>query len=307
MNEVSLRDVSVRFGDVQALDGVDIAVRAGEVVMLAGPNGAGKSTLLKVLLGLVRPAHGQLRIDGQESGVDNDFKRRFGYLPEAAAFAGNLSGRDVLRFFARARGVPRRRVDEVLQTVGLSHAAKRATRGYSRGMRQRLGVGVAILHEPELLLLDEPTGGLDQEGLALLWTVLARWRDKGRLVLLSSHDLSLLERRVDRICVLQAGKVCASDTPDRLRVDAGLPVRVTFEMTVDARPLADALLGTGLCGLVQASPGRLSVEVPPSALLSVLDVRSRFDGSVDALRVEEPGLDDVYEQILRRAAPVGQA
>jgi len=307
MNEISLRDVSVRFGSVQALDGVDVALSAGEVLMLAGPNGAGKSTLLKVLLGLVRPTHGQLRVDGVVSGVDNDFKRRFGYLPEAVAFADNLSGREVLRFFARARGVARRRVDEVLEMVGLAHAARRATRGYSRGMRQRLGLGMAILHEPELLLLDEPTGGLDQEGLGLLWKILAQWRDAGRLVLMSSHDLTLLERRVDRLCVLQDGKVCASDTPDQLRVDAALPVRVTFDITVDGARLAEALMGTGVVRRVEPGPGRVAVEVAPHQLLNVLDVRSRMADSVQALRVEEPGLDAVYEQLLRRGAPVGEA
>lgn len=305
MTTIELRDIAVRFGDVEALAGVDLEFGAGQVHLLAGPNGAGKSTLLHVLLGLVRPNRGQLRVDGQTRTVDNAFKARLAYLPEAVAFADNLTGRQVLRFFARARGRNKQRVEQVLEEVSLLEAGGRAIRGYSRGMRQRLGLAVALLPEADLLILDEPTGGLDQQGLHVLWSVLESWRAEGRTVLMSSHDLTLLESRVDRICLLRAGQVVAHDTPERLRRQAAIPVQVTFQLTDS--PEAQALCEKARRDFSAASgcpedgsqdAGKLCVEVGSDGLLEVLDLRARHPGAVDAIRVKEPGLDTVYEHLL---------
>jgi len=305
MKRLSLGGVSVRFGKLAALDGVDLEVEAGEVLVLAGPNGAGKTTLIQVILGLVRPNQGQLFVDGHERHVDNAFKRVLGYLPEAVAFAENLTGRQVMRFFASARGVKKAHADEVLERVGLAHASRRAVRGYSRGMRQRLGLGLAILSDPELLILDEPTGGLDLEGLDVLWDVLAEWRQKGRIVVMATHDLTLAERRVDRICLLRAGSVRAVDTPARLREMAGLPVRVSFtlcEGSAQAEALVERVRRWGEGHEVSRSDGVLGVEVEPNGLLPLLELHSGYPEAVSAVRVEEPGLDMVYEHLLEEAS-----
>ncbi len=304
MKALSLADVSVRFGHVQALAEVGLTLRAGEVTCLAGPNGAGKSTLLRVLLGLVQAQQGSLQVDGTARVVDNAFKARLGYLPEAVAFSDTLSGRRVLRFFARARGVSRARVEAVLEIVGLDGAARRAVRGYSRGMRQRLGLGVAILTEPELLVLDEPTSGLDQEGLGLLWRLLAEWRDAGRLVLMSSHELTLVERRIDQLCLLRDGQVCAADTPARLRERAALPVRVTFTLGTPSESAAfvDSVRAFEPCLSVDCTEGRLRASVGPRDLLGLVELRAGHNGAVRGLRVEEAGLDMVYEHLLQGGA-----
>lgn len=220
--DVNVDNLSVRFGTVRALGGVSLTLKPGEVSVLVGPNGAGKSTLMSTLLGLVRPDGGQILSNGkvvanERSATSLKFREHLGYMPEAVAFSDNLTGRQVMRFFAAARAVPRSRVDEVLERVGLGHAATRSVRGYSRGMRQRLGLAVAILHTPEVLVLDEPTGGLDQQGLTALWEVLAEWRAHKRVVVMSTHELALIERRADRVFVLVDGKLCASGTPDELR------------------------------------------------------------------------------------------
>lgn len=305
MKRLELRDVAVRFGAVQALAGVTVGVDAGEILMLAGPNGAGKSTLLKVLLGLVRPDKGELFVDNKLARVDRHFKHSVSYLPEAVAFPDNLSGRQVLRFFAAARGVEKRRVDVVLEEVGLKAAMKRAVRGYSRGMRQRLGLALALLPEADVLILDEPTGGLDQEGLSVLWEVLARTREAGRLVLLSSHDLSLLERRVDRICILRQGKVVACAAPGDLRQLVSMPINVRFGLSDDAEQraaLTAALEGWAHTRQMHQHLDELEVEIEPQALLPLMDLRGDFPGAVNAIRVKEPGLDAVYERLLEESA-----
>lgn len=298
---VALEGVAVHFGSVHALAGVDLELHAGEVAVIAGPNGAGKSTLIGVLLGLLRLDAGRVVVDGREltGRYLREVKEQLGYLPEAVAFAENLTGRQVLRFFARARGVERTRIPEVLEQVGLTAAADRAVRGYSRGMRQRLGLGIATIHKPELLILDEPTGGLDQQGLTVLWQILEEARAEERTVLLSTHDLALIERRADRVHVLSRGRLAASGTPEELRRETDLPVRVQVELVDEER--AEAVAG----GLSQAfgtpvdlDAARIGLNVGGDALFGVLDALRSQQTSVAWMRVEEPGLDAVYEAIL---------
>lgn len=301
MKSLGARGVSVKLGRVQALDDVHLDAKSGCATMLVGPNGAGKSTLIRVLLGLVQPDHAAFEVDGDRVSVDQEWKRRLGYLPEAVAFSENLQGRQVLRFFADARGTPRSRVDEVLERVGLAHASRRLIRGYSRGMRQRLGLGVAILSQPELLILDEPTSGLDQQGLAVLWSIIEEWRERGRMVLASTHDLALMERRVDEVCVLQDGRVRAYGSADDLRRAAELPHRIWLQVDDSESRRVDVLC-TALqqwgVGSVERVENGLVVEVPSDAILELMRIQGGFPGVVQGLRVEEPTLDLVYDKLL---------
>jgi len=310
VKSLAVRNVTVRMGRLETLHEVGLTLEAGHPCILAGPNGAGKTTLIKVLLGLVRPDAGDFALDGAPITINNEWKARVGYLPEAVAFSENLNGQQVLRFFARARGVARIRATEVLERVGLAHAARRPVRAYSRGMRQRLGLAVAILAEPTFLILDEPTVGLDHEGLGVLWSVIKEWREAGRLALISTHDLALLEQRVDDICVLRAGRVLVQGSADALRQKACLDNRVLFDLATtegaegsgaqesdETRCFREAIERWGK-GRVEASPGRLCVEVASDAILDLMKLQSEFPGAVRRLRVEEPSLDRIYDELL---------
>jgi Cu-processing system ATP-binding protein len=301
VREIQARGLSVRLGSVQALDDVSVRLGAGRAMMLVGPNGAGKSTLIKVLLGLVRPDFAVFEADGARVAIDNEWKRRIGYLPEAVAFSDNLNGYQLLRFFAQARGVAKPRVDEVLERVGLGPAGRRAIRGYSRGMRQRLGLGVAILSTPDLLILDEPTSGLDQEGLTVLWSVIDEWRSAGRMVLASTHDLALMERRVNEICVLQQGRLLAHGSAEDLRRSANLPHCIWLDIDPSVGPkvalLCDALRKWGK-GRIERVGDRIRAEVPGDEILALVEIQGGFPGVVTGIRVEEPTLDRVYDKLL---------
>jgi Cu-processing system ATP-binding protein len=301
VRRLQARGVSVRFGSLQALDDVSLSIDAGHAVMLVGPNGAGKSTFIKVLLGLVRPDFAVFESDAGRVAIDNDWKQRVGYLPEAVAFSENLSGRQLLKFFASARGVARSQVDGVLERVGLAHAGRRAIRGYSRGMRQRLGLGVAILSTPDLLVLDEPTVGLDQEGLWVLWSVISEWREAGRMVIASTHDLAMMERRMDEICVLREGRVLAHGSAEDLRRSAQLPHRVWFETgqapDTKVELLCEAMRKWGK-GRIERVGDRILAEVAADETLELVEIQSGFPGVVRGIRVEEPTLDVVYDKLL---------
>jgi Cu-processing system ATP-binding protein len=304
MRGLQARGVSVKFGELQALDDVSLRVEEGRAVMLVGPNGAGKSTFIKVLLGLVRPDFAVFELNGKRVEIDNTWKARIGYLPEHVAFSDNLTGQQLLRFFASARGVQRRRVDEVLDRVGLAHAGRRAIRGYSRGMRQRLGLGVAILSQPELLVLDEPTSGLDQEGLSVLWSVIAEWREAGRMVLASTHDLALMERRMDEICILREGRVLAHGTAEELRHSTSLPHRIWLEVgqASDARvDLLCAAMRKWGKGRIERQGDRILAEVSSDEILELVEIQGGFPGVVRGIRVEEPTLDIVYDKLVGAA------
>jgi Cu-processing system ATP-binding protein len=301
MKALQARGISVRFRDQQVLDTVSVELESGSTSMLVGPNGAGKSTLLKVLLGLVRPDSGFLEVDGERTSINNDWKQRIGYLPEAVAFSENLTGQQVMRFFARARGVRKKRVDTVLERVGLAAAGRRTVRGYSRGMRQRLGLGISILSKPDLLILDEPTAGLDQEGLGVLWSIIEEWQASGRMTFASTHDLVLMERHVNTICVLREGRILAQGSAEDLRDAATLPHRIWLSTHPQAGPKVDLLCNAMRKwgrGRIEAMKGRVLVEVPSDAILEIVDIQGGFPGVVSGIRVEEPTLDRVYDRLL---------
>lgn len=304
MRTLELRDIAVRFGTVEVLEGLNLSLEAGRVTLLAGPNGAGKSTLIRILLGLVRPDRGQVVRDGVVVQVDRAFKSKLGYLPESVAFSESLTGREVLAFFAQARGAARSAVAATLDRVGLADAGSRLVRDYSRGMRQRLGLGVAILSEPELLVLDEPSGGLDQDGLMVLWSVLEEWKRKDRVVLLASHEIALLESRIDDVCLLARGVGVARGAPLALRRRADLDLQIHLTLAAACLPETQAFLE----GLNETHPHRveshgseLELSLSPSALLPLFALQARHPGSVLDLRVKEPPFDEVYRRLLDTA------
>jgi ABC-type multidrug transport system ATPase subunit len=229
---VETTNLTKRYGARAVVDHVGLQVRRGEVYGFLGPNGAGKTTTLRILLGLVRPNSGTARVLGTRPG-DPAALARIGMLVESAAFYPYLSGRDNLRVFARYASLPVAKVDGVLETVDLADRAGDRASSYSLGMKQRLGVAAAMLKDPELLILDEPTNGLDPAGMMDMRTMISRLGTGGHTVLLSSHLLGEVQQVCDRVGVIAEGKLLRQGTVDELRGRGNL--RVAAEPLHDAR------------------------------------------------------------------------
>jgi ABC-2 type transport system ATP-binding protein len=202
---IVVRGLTKRYGDVTAVDALTFEVEPGVVTGFLGPNGAGKTTTLRMLLGLVTPTAGEALIGGHRYAGLADPRRAVGAVLETTSFHPGRTGRDHLRVLATAAGLPLARVDQALGHVGLADAAGRRVRGYSLGMRQRLGLAAALLGDPRVLILDEPGNGLDPAGMAELRGLLRTLAADGRTILMSSHVLSEVAQTVDRVIIIGGG------------------------------------------------------------------------------------------------------
>ena len=219
---IELRSLTKRYGPTVAVDDLTLTVRRGEIFGLLGPNGAGKTTTILMMLGLTDPTHGSVRVLGMDPTRDAlAVKRRVGYMPDDVGFYDELTGRENLRYTAELNRLGRReaegRIAALLAEVGLADAADRAVGGYSRGMRQRLGLADALVKDPEILVLDEPTVNIDPEGVREILALVARLRDeRGVTVLLSSHLLNQVQAVCDRVGIFVKGTLKAHGSVDEL-------------------------------------------------------------------------------------------
>ncbi|WP_405007146.1 ABC transporter ATP-binding protein [Kitasatospora purpeofusca] len=248
---IKVEGLTKEYGGARVVDGLDFEVAPGVVTGFLGPNGAGKSTTMRLVLGLDRPTAGRALVDGRPYAELDRPLRRVGALLDAQALHGGRTARGHLRWLAASNGLPDRRVDEVLDRVGLTGAAGRRIRGFSLGMRQRLGVASALLGDPPVLMLDEPVNGLDPEGIRWIRTLLRGLAAEGRAVLVSSHLMTEMALTADHLVVIGRGRLLAdSATSDfidrhgrtRIRVRAVDPVRLAALMLrsgLDAQPAAD--------------------------------------------------------------------
>lgn len=255
---------SLREEAVRALDGLDLSVRRGEVFGLLGPNGSGKSTAIKLLLGLIAPSAGSCEVAGHPS-ASLEARRRVGYLPEMPDFYRFLSGSELVTFYARLSGLPRRevagRVEQTLRWVGLEEAAGRAVGTYSKGMLQRIGLAQAIVHDPEVVLLDEPTAGVDPLGAAAMGELIRKLRARGKTVLISSHLLAHIEELCDRVAILHRGRKIAEGTVDELtQIEAPNPSWRVEGLSPDDAGALGAWLAERDSRLIHETSRRIALE-----------------------------------------------
>jgi len=267
---VEMAGVSKRLGRVVALDGLDLTVEPGQVMALVGPNGAGKSIALRVLLALVRPARGSVRLFGAPVHPGLAELGRVGSLVDGPGFVPHLTGRQNLRLAERVSGRRAGGLDHALRTAALGEATDRPYSTYSHGMRYRLGLGAALLNDPDLLVLDEPATGLDPIQLRLLRSVIEESSARGTTVLLSSHHLADIEQICTHVAILQRGRMVASGTVAELTA----PARTLFLRVGDRAAARAVLESVDSVRSVAPQDGGLRVAgdgVRPGVVLSALD------------------------------------
>lgn len=235
---VAAESLTKRFGKLLAVEDLSFSLEAGTITGFLGPNGAGKTTTLRMLLGLAAPTEGRALVFGEAYARLDRPALRIGAVLEATDFHPGRSGRDHLRMLGRAAGVPDSRADEVLALVELADAGRRRVKGYSLGMRQRLGLASALLGEPELLVLDEPANGLDPEGVRWMRDFLRGFASQGRTVLISSHVLAEVAQTVDQVLIISRGRLVVESSLEDLTARVGGAVRVR---SADPARLAAAL------------------------------------------------------------------
>jgi len=289
---IETRNLTKRYGSrIVAVDDLNLTIRRGEVYGFLGPNGAGKTTTLRMLLGLIRPTSGTATVLGRPPG-DPQSLARVGALIEFPAFYPHLSGWRNLRVIARYAGVPKERIEEALEAVELTDRARDKFKTYSQGMKQRLGVAAALLKDPELLILDEPTNGLDPAGMADMRALIRRLGSGDRTVLLSSHLLGEVEQICDRVGVIRNGRLVAQGTVGELRGQARLlvradPVHRAMELVEEMHGVEQVQVSDGALVLATdaAQAGEIARELVTSGVL------------VSELRPVERSLEETFLEL----------
>src|SRR5918911_2660020 len=289
---VETRGLTKKYGPhLVAVNGVSLTVRRGEVYGFLGPNGAGKTTTLRMLLGLIRPTSGAASVLGRSPG-DPEGLTRVGALVESPVFYPYLSGRDNLRVMARYAGVPKERVEEVFDLVDLTDRARDKFATYSLGMKQRLGVAAALMKDPELLILDESTNGLDPAGMADMRDLIRSLGFGERTVLLSSHLLGEVEQICDRVGVISKGRLIAESTVEKLRGKGALLVGA--QPLERARERVEQLLGPRR---VEALDSTLRLDVDPATAGRINRELVGAGVEVSELRPIERTLEEVFLEL----------
>ena len=301
MHAVEAADLAKRFGPIAAVDGLSFVVEPGQVVGLLGPNGAGKTTTVRMLVGLIRPNRGHARLLGEPVGPGAPVLRRVGALVEKPSFVPYLSGIANLRVHWLAGGDswPAPGLDEALEIANLGDSVKRKVKGYSQGMRQRLGIAQALLNEPELLILDEPTNGLDPAETQRLRVAIGRLAERGTTILVSSHILAEIEQVCTHALVVDNGKLVASGTVADL-VGASTSVELEVGDREKAVQVLRDLPGVRLVG--SAHNGSLIIDLEGIARSTVVAALVRADVPVETVMPRRK-LEDAYLSLVEEHAP----
>ncbi len=300
---ISVKDLGKSYGKkpwkkgFRALDGVSLEVGRGTVFGLLGPNGAGKTTLIKILMGLVPGWDGEARIFGVPAGLPAA-RTRIGFLPEAHRLPGYLTGRQVLLLYGmlsgRSRGWIEERIPRWLAEVGMDKSADRKVREYSKGMSQRIGLAQALIHEPELVFLDEPTDGVDPVGRAAVREIVSRLRSRGVTVFINSHLLMEVERVCDRVVIMSRGRIIREGTVDELTPFTG---RVRFEIAPAPADLERLLAGLGQ-GFARTEDG-FEVSIDQAQQDEAIDRLRRAKVSIKSVSPRKLTLEESFIDLIR--------
>ena len=291
---VCLEKVTKRYGQRTVIHLLDMVLREGECVALAGHNGAGKSTVMKLILGLISPTQGEVRLMGHQASGRQSVKLRFdiGYLPEVVSLYPNLTGQETLDFYAKLKQVKGKSYRDLLAKVGIANAAKQRVNTFSKGMRQRLALAQTLLGDPKIFLFDEPTTGLDPASRQQFYAIVRELRAQGATILLCTHALTELEGNIDRVMVMNQGQKVADGSLDSLRSDSGLDYRIQVKTAEDSPP-------DRMNSWQKIAPSFYRLDCEQVQKMSVLRSLMQNDQVLD-VHTYAPSLDEIYAHYLER-------
>ncbi len=308
MNVLECEGLVKRFDGLVAVDGVGFSIAAGETYGLLGPNGAGKTTAISIISGILRADAGKVMVAGKEITTrTTDGNAEIGYVPQDIAIYPDLTARENLRFFGKLYGIPKerliRRIGEVLEVIGLTDRADDRTEEYSGGMKRRLNIGIGLLHEPSLLILDEPTVGVDPQSRNSILESVEALGTAGTAVLYTTHYMEEAERLCDRVAIIDAGKIRAEGTRRELVELMGEKDTINLGVVGSAHRLAEAL---GTMEQVQSATAvegsvELLVEGASSLLPRILEMAQSVGVTVSGVEVIEPNLESVFLHLTGKA------
>ena len=294
MAAIEVRDLAVSYGDVRAVDGVTFEVGNGEFFGILGPNGAGKTTTLELVEGLRRPDRGEVHVLGLRPWPRNpDLLPRIGVQLQTSAYFERLTAREQIRTFASLYGVSSRSADAWLERVGLDDKADARTENLSGGQAQRLAIACALVHEPDLVFLDEPTAAIDPQARRNLWDLLSGLNDSGRTVVLTTHYMDEAEALCDRVAIMDHGRILELDSPAALVRNLDAPVRISVAARVDMNL---ARSWPGVDALAQSGGETTMTTREPAQVLSALAGADSLAG----LQVQGATLEDVFLELTGR-------
>jgi ABC-2 type transport system ATP-binding protein len=292
---ISVRGLRKSYGDFEAVEGIDIEVTPGEIFAFLGPNGAGKTTTVEILEGYRDRSGGEVAVLGRDpSTAGGDWRERIGIVLQSSTMPAELTVRETLELFAGYYAKPRG-VAETIDLVGLGEKAETRVGRLSGGQRRRLDVGLALVGDPELLFLDEPTTGFDPSARRQAWDVIASLRELGKTVFLTTHYMEEAQRLADRVAIIARGKIVAQGTPDELGDREARPARISFRLPAGVSPTD---LPSSM-GAAAAANGLLSLETrtPVPALNALTSWALERDLDLEGLEVSRPTLEDIYLEL----------
>lgn len=294
MVAIELQGVTKRFGDVTALNNLDLTVKSGEIYGFLGPNGAGKSTTINVLLDFVRPTNGSARVLGHDARTEStEIRQRVGVLPDGYQVYDRLTGRQHLQFAIDSKDVSDD-PEELLTRVGIADAADRKAGGYSKGMAQRLVLGMALVGEPDLLILDEPSTGLDPAGAREMREIINEERDRGATVFFSSHILGQVDSVCDRVGILREGELVAEDTISGLRDAIGTQSSLVVHVDQTPGDIKQRLRALEGVSGVMIDDTTITVESNDGSKSAVLSTIEESGATVEDFATEDASLEDLF-------------
>ncbi len=305
---LAVRGLNKRFGDLTAVDGVSFQIRAGETYGLLGPNGAGKTTIISMVAGLIPANGGTVHVAGRAmTPSETEAKRTIGLVPQELAIYPDLTARENLKFFGRLQGLTgkdlTRRTNEVLELIGLADRAGDQTKKYSGGMKRRLNIGIGLLHRPTLLILDEPTVGVDPQSRNAILESVERLAVEGMAVLYTTHYMEEAERLCDRIAIIDEGRIQAEGTRDELITLTGGVDRINLRGGGSMSRAAEALRGLPAVHHVDNDGAGLMLTVSdgPTALAGIVTGAAAAGMSVTSVEIVRPDLESVFLHLTGKA------